>query len=472
MAITIIYTLYSILIALAIVVIVLENRNSYKAVAWILAVVFLPIVGFILYIIFGRDLRHTQYMKGEVYQNIIEDSQLQFPLEVKSQIAKVPLYYSISRLIEANSRSILREASSIEIYTQGKEKYKSLFRDIQQAQKHIHIEYYIIENDELGLALRHLLIQKAQEGVKVRILFDGIGSLRLSSNFWKSLEQAGGEVFGFFPLKFPYFQSHINYRNHRKIVVIDGSIGYIGGMNIANRYTKGDKLGHWRDTHFRFEGDAVSGLQRAFVIDWGVASKRNISSPDLWNCKKELFASIPMQIITNGSMRTWKTIEQAMIKSIFMSHNSILIQTPYFLPTEGISQALMAASLRGVRICIMIPYYGDSWVTKTASNSFLSDFMDMGVEIYLYKNGFLHSKLIMIDSKLSIIGSANIDYRSMELNMEINAFVYDKELTNRLELIFLEDSKKCLLLEKEDWNKRNKFHRYLDSIFRLLAPML
>lgn len=473
MGMIIVYTVYWLLIVMAIITVVMENRNTYKAVAWILLIFFLPIIGFVLYVIFGRDLRHTRYMKGSVYHKILTQSTIYPSEELVSMVSCDALYQPLVQLIGNNARSLLRSADSIEIYTRGHEKYESLFRDIEQAQKHIHIEYYIIEKDELGKALRNLLIRKAQQGVEVRILYDGLGSLSLGRDFWASLVKAGGEVYGFFPLRFPYYRSHINYRNHRKIVVIDGTIGYVGGMNVAKRYTKGNQLGAWRDSHFRIEGGAVSGLQRAFVIDWGVASRKEISCAGLWGDGTEPSKStIPMQVLTNGSMRKWKTIEQAIVKAIYLSRHSILIQTPYFLPTEGISRALIAASLRGVRICIMIPRNGDSIMTQAASNSFLSDFIDIGVEVYLYTEGFLHSKLMMFDSKMATIGSANIDYRSMELNMEINAFVYDADFTSRLEVLFMEDCKKCILLEKEEWQKRGRIRRYWDSIFRLFAPML
>lgn len=465
--------LHLLLVISVVVVIIAENRSSYKALSWIVVVSFLPILGGLLYLMFGRDVRLKGYLRNPIYRDITEaPKRLGCVAQCSSEILEDPLYIPLMNLLEADNESVLLNASDIQIYPSGKEKFAALFSDLERAQHHIHLEYYIVTNDDLGKSLLSLLARKARSGIQVRVLYDAFGSKGVGSRFWLPLKEAGGEVCGFNPLLFPYLGVQINSRNHRKIVVIDGNVGYVGGMNVALRYLKGNELGAWRDSHFRIQGTAVAGLQRAFLRDWNYTARKKLFSSCYFPSESEPCVTIPMQFFTNGPVGRVCTIERAITRAVALAKEHIYIETPYFLPTDILLNAIMSAALRGVRVCLMLPKKGDSLLTTKASNSYLSQVLLSGVEVYLYRAGFLHSKLLTIDGKLSSIGSSNMDFRSLELNYEINAFVYDRATTQRIEELFAQDLENCTRLEYSSWQQRGKAQRFFESLFRLLAPML
>lgn len=514
---TLILLLYLLTILSIVVIVIVENRSSYKALSWIVVVTFLPIVGAVLYMMFGRDMHIRGYRKNPTYRAISEAPKKYalHPDCLPERCKK--MYGSLVKQIESDNESVLLAASQIDIYTNGMDKFAALFKDIAAARKHIHIEYYIIQDDELGERLLRLLTDKAREGVEVRLLFDAIGSKGIRSRFFIPLIRSGGRVRGFRPFHFPYVNVQINSRNHRKIVVIDGEIGYMGGMNVANRYAKGNELGPWRDTHFRICGTAVAGLQRAFLRDWSYSSLHKLYREDLFppltaaprstapfkegslaessspvvpetpgstesisNRSDGVIAPlytasagmIPMQFTTNGPIGRARTIERSLLKALALAEDHIYIETPYFLPTDLLLSAIVSAALRGVRVCLMMPQKGDSGITTLASRSYLSEVLCAGVEVFLYRGGFLHSKLLTIDSKIASIGSTNMDFRSLELNYEINAFIYSADTTERVERLFEQDLAFCTAVHYAQWQKRPRGKRFLESLFRLLAPML
>ena len=348
---------------------------------------------------------------------------------------------------------------------------EALMEEIARARHHIHIQYYILNDDQTGCRLRDALVAKAREGVRVRILYDDVGSRGAKNSFFKGMRDAGIEVYAFLHVKFPLFTSKVNYRNHRKIVVIDGRIGFIGGMNIADRYVRGTQWGTWRDTHFRIEGSGAAGLQASFLSDWSATTKTHISGPDYYPPAGHFTDDI-LQIAPSGPFGKWRALLQADSYAIARARQRIWIQTPYYLPSDVLNTALHEAALAGIDVHLMLPARSDSKVVDLATHSYLDDMMKAGVKISFYTPGFLHSKLLIIDDMLSVIGSANMDFRSFEHNFEINAFVYDREFATRMAAIFEDDLTHCHTVTPGEWFTRPRTRRVAESLMRVFSPLL
>ncbi|MBP8760661.1 MAG: cardiolipin synthase, partial [Parabacteroides sp.] len=312
---------------------------------------------------------------------------------------------------------------------------------------------------------------KAKEGVIVRVLYDDVGCWNVKKKFFDEMKESGVEVYAFLKVVFPIFSSKVNYRNHRKIVVIDGKVGFVGGMNIADRYVKGLVWGNWRDLHFKITGKGAQGLQSSFLIDWYVVSKNLITSRDYYPITPAYGESC-IQIATSGPVGQWRTLLQAAIFSIANAKNYIYIQTPYFLPTEGINQALQTAALGGVDVRLMLPKRSDARTANMATHSFIDDMLKAGVKVFFYEPGFLHSKLTVIDDAITSIGSANMDFRSFEHNFEISAFVYDISFSQKMKKVFLHDMHHCEQVIPSKWLKRSLKQRIPESFMRLFSPLL
>ena len=451
-----------------------ENRNPLKASAWILIIGLIPVVGIMTYIVFGQDQRRLHSISRRFYRRLMRrPQQLSLPkhLQRKRQITEEHL--RLIELIQRNSNTPLLQLQSLEIYAWGADMYEALFHDLEQAEEYIHLQAYIFGADAVLDRLTDILIRKAKEGVTIRIIYDHLGSYNVPKAYWQRMRSAGIQVYAFMRVAFPLLSTTVNYRNHRKIVIIDGSIGYVGGMNFAQRYLTGNELGRWRDTHFRITGVAVAGLQSSFLIDWYTVSRKVV------NMDRYFDPSVPaneyspsVQFVSGGPISHWRSIEQAIIYMISRASERIYIQTPYFLPTENLNNALITAALAGVQVELMLPERTDSRLTTYAANSYLTLLLEAGVKIYRYTEGFLHSKLIMVDSSLASIGSANMDFRSLEHNFEISGFVYNSGITKRLIALFEADKKRCRLLTAEEWEKRSRQTRMAESVMRLFAPML
>lgn len=468
--------LYTLLVVGVVVVILTGGDDIYRMFSWLMVVLFIPIVGVVLYLLFGRSTASMRLIPKDFLKEINR-----MPLEHTDQafhqaLLEDPYYGTLGKLLYKSDDRTVLAASSMSVITVGTDKYRRLFEDIRSARSEIHLMYYIIASDELGVKLRDLLVSKALEGVRVRVIYDGLGSFWSDvRGFWKPLRRAGGEVYAFLPVRFPFIDLRINYRNHRKVVVIDQRIGYLGGMNVAQYYTQGNELGQWRDTHFRIEGSAVAGLQRVFLVDWAVAVRKRF---DVAPYFAEIDRGAPyehpiaMQFLTNGPQAHWQTIEQAFVKACSMAHEEILIQTPYFLPPEGLLMSLCSAAMRGVHVCVMIPERGDSYLTQRASDSYLTQLMQAGVDVSRYRGGFLHSKLMVVDRRIVGVGSANMDFRSLEINLEVMSFVYDRQIAEELCKIFEEDLQSCHQLTLEEWNERSIWIRGWEAVARLFSPLL
>lgn len=467
-------------ILLALLVIFWERRDAGASWAWLLVLFFLPVVGFCLYLLFGKSLRKHRLFEWEDREKIgiepILKRQLEqlafneFEFRNKSTYDNQDLIYMHLR----GNESVLTENNHVDIFTDGKQKFDRLFKDIEEAKDHIHIQYYIIKNDNLGKAFIRLLTKKAKEGLAVRILYDELGSRSLTKRFFKEFREAGGQVEVFFPSKLPLLNLRMNFRNHRKLVSIDGEIGYLGGFNVGDEYLGiNPKFGYWRDTHLRIRGSAVLAIQTRFILDWNQASNtQDISYHAHLFPRKKGTGSTGMQIVTSGPDSEWEQIKNGYIKLILSAKKSILIQTPYFIPDASLLDALRIASISGIKVSIMIPNKPDHIFVYWATLSYIGAMLDAGAVVYIYDNGFIHSKTIVVDSEVSSVGTANIDVRSFKLNFEVNAFIYDEEIAVKLTEAFFDDIKVSRILTQIEYGMRSLWIRIKESISRLLSPIL
>lgn len=452
-----------------IAIILLDNRNPVKTMTWILILLFLPLVGLVFYFFFGRTTRKEKIISKKSYSNLLEKPIAKFHAQ---ELFDVPAKYNrLIRLMFNTNQALLFDCNQVEIYTDGYSKLQSLIRELYKARKHIHLQYYIFTNDAVGRLVRDVLIDKAKEGVEIRVIYDDVGCWEVPNSFYEEMRDAGIEVKSFLKVRFPLFTSKVNYRNHRKVVVIDGCVGFIGGMNLAERYLKGFSWGGWRDTHLLIRGKAVYGLQTSFLLDWYFVDQTLLTSSTFFPA-----IDIPQgaigQIVTSNPVGDWGEIMQGLVMAIANSQKYFYIQTPYFLPTETVLAALQIAALSGVDVRLMIPERADNKLTHWASRSYLKDVLKAGVKVYFYQKGFLHSKLMVSDDALSTIGSTNMDFRSFEHNFEVNAFFYDEAIALKMKEIFVSDQRHCKQVFLKQWVKRPIHRRFVESIVRLLSPLL
>ena len=452
-----------------ILVVILGNRNPLKTIPWVVVLIFAPVVGLVFYFFFGQDLRRKRIISRRTYKRLMVYA---LPAHVRRSDAPVPAAcQSLSTLLTNTSQAVSFYGSRLTHYGDGASKMTALLEEIEKARDHIHILYYIFCDDETGARLQQALIRKAKEGVKVRVLYDDVGCNGVKKEFFQQMRDAGAEVHALLHVRFPMLTDRVNYRNHRKIVVIDGRIGFIGGMNIADRYVRGTRWGTWRDTHFRIEGSGAAGLQASFLSDWSATTKQQIAAAEYYPPAARFTDNI-MQIVSSGPFGKWRTLLQADSYAIARARRRVWIQTPYYLPSDVLNSALQEAALAGIDVRLMLPARSDSKVVDLATHSYLDDMMKAGVKILFYMPGFLHSKLLIIDDMLSVIGSANMDFRSFEHNFEVNAFVYDGEFTARMASVFEEDQSRSHPLTPAEWFRRPRSRRVAESLMRVFSPLL
>lgn len=465
----IILAVYVVTIISLVILVVSENRNPIKTMSWVLVLIFLPFIGLLFYYIFGEDNRKKRFISKRMYKRLKNRA---IPKTVSEEYAPLPERYNeLATLLKNLDQSPVLEGNEVRFLTNAREKFEQLFEDIRSARHHVHVQYYIFENDEIGTKLGNLLAEKARQGVEVRLMYDDVGSWRSKSSFFQGMKQAGVEVEPFLPVAFPVLTSRVNYRNHRKIVVIDGEVGYIGGMNVADRYLTGGRFAKWHDLHVRMRGKGVQGLQSSFLLDWYYAHKTYISSR-IYFPPLPSFGHNPMQIVTSGPIGLYRNIVQGLFFAFMNAKKSIYIQTPYFIPSESILSALQTASLSGIDVRVMIPQEADTRFAHWATLSFVKELLLCRIKVYFYQAGFIHSKLIIIDDSLTIVGSSNMDVRSFEHNFEVNAFIYDKETCGKATEIFMDDLRDSRQILQEEWKKRRRRQRFEESACRLLAPLL
>ncbi len=459
--------------------IVAEKRDPGKSWAWIAAVVLLPGVGFFLYMVFGRNHRkEKRYSRKErsdieIQMEVLSDRQLyELSNPLFAHRAEIDKYREIITLLLNNNRSLLTARNRVRVLNDGSETFPALLEALRGAKSFIHIEYYIFEKDKIGREVAGVLMDKAREGVEVRFVYDDVGSWGLSPKFLKMMKEAGVRVHCFQRVVFPWLTSRVNYRNHRKIVVVDGETGFTGGINIAKRYVTGTRLGVWRDTHLRIEGEAVAALNAVFAMDWYFVSREKLADTDKYFPPSGVDIATPIQIASSGPDSDWASIMQAFFAAITKAKDHIYISTPYFLPNQSILTAVEVAAMSGVDVRILLPEKPDSKITHWASHSYIEELLDARVKVYFYKKGFNHSKLIMIDGLFASVGTANMDNRSFDVNFEVTALLYDEKVTRELEERFLADLRNSEQVTPKDWARRPRLDSFREGLARLFSPLL
>ena len=467
--------IYGINIVLVFVVICLQRRDPIVSLAWALTFALFPIVGLIVFLIFGNGL------KRKTAKRYLEKLDMNLDLEEKLNKSHAIKTLSTRRddceadmmLYLLNiGNSAVTENNATKIYTDADSKYFDLIEDIRRAKSTINMSYFIYRNDIIGKKIMKELVQKAQEGVEVRFLYDSIGCFTTDKYLFQKLKAAGGYVSAFFPVKLTSY-SKLNHRNHRKIVVIDGKIGYLGGMNIGDEYKGLKRLRPWRDTHMRIEGEAVTYLQKVFALDWMFSTDEDLSS-DLnkyFPRSYEPFGEKTIQIVAGGPDTEEDEIKCGMIKMINSAKDYIYIQSPYFVPDKPFLSALTMAAKSGRDVRLMIPGKPDKYTVYCTTYSFLGELLDAGVKVYKY-HGFIHSKTIVMDNKISTIGTTNTDIRSFHLHFEVNAFVYDEKFAQENKRIFLKDIGNCDEITKREYDKRNIFKKFAEGFCRMFSPIM
>jgi cardiolipin synthase len=433
---------------------------------------FLPVLGLIFYAMLGQKMRQKKKIKKLSIRSGKSST------KVKPDLSALSHYSSLSdnakgliSLLYHSDEALIYESSKIDILAEPEETFEAIFSDIEKAKDHIHIQFYIIVSDSVGDRLLDLLLKKVSEGVEVRLIYDYWGCFGLPKNYIQKLKDGGIHFHAFFPPKFPFILSRLNYRNHRKLIVIDGKIGYTGGVNMADRYLYGNILGTWRDTMVRFEGAATLGLQEAFSDDWYFVD-RTILDHDRYFPPQKAFAKNLVQIVDSGPDTTFQSILQGMYYAVSTAQDYVYIQTPYFMPPDEISTAIETAALRGIDVRLLIPIKSDASMARDSNCSYIERMLDAGVRVYNYKKGFLHSKAWVVDDCISSVGTANVDFRSYEQNFEVTSFIYEEETALKLKSLFLKDLSDAVEINKEEWQKRPKFQRFKESIARLFSPIL
>ncbi len=462
---------YFYLIVSSIFVLLLENRNPVRSLSWILVLVLLPVGGLVLYLLIGQN-----YRKKKIFDkiNIKHDTKLPYK-EIEAEdfhkFTDNPHYLNLINLLYKNSEADIYINNKIDVFTDGESTFTAMFDAIESAENHIHIEFFIFEDDLISNKLRELLIKKAESGVRVRMIYDYFGSYKLSKQYLRSLEDAGVYVRPFLPLRLRLRRSKINFRNHRKLLIVDGKYGFTGGLNFADRYIFGSNLGQWRDTFVRFEGSAVHGLQHLFLTDWYFVDRKLITDLKYYP-KPTQEGKNAVQIVSSGPDSDWESIMQGLVSSMMLAQKYVYIHTPYFVPNEIMYNAMLIAALSGVDIQMIIPHKSDSWIADTCTYSYLGEILDAGVKVYKYQEGVMHSKAIVIDDYISIVGSANLDERSFNQNFEVNAFVYDQKTASELKKQFEADKAHCQPITAEDWHNRTIIQKLIESIARLFSPII
>jgi len=471
--------LYIINFLIAFTIIFLERKDPSATLAWLMILFLLPGVGILFYFLFSQNISRQKIFRLSKFEEASISNALSEQMDdirngyfkfIKPEAEK---WQDMIRLNQTYSEAYFTQDNQITILTDGVHKFNSLMRDIQNASISINIMYYIVKNDTLGRTLIDALTKKVQEGVEVRFLVDGLGGRQLTKKSLSCFKAAGGQFAFFFPPKLKYVNMKLNYRNHRKLVIIDNKIGYLGGFNVANEYIgKNKKFGYWRDTHLRVTGGSVEDMNSRFILDWRFSSKERLAISHSYYPKITQNGSTGIQIVSCGPDSPKSEVELGYLKMICNAKKNIYIQTPYFIPDSSILEALKMATLSGVDVRIMIPCKPDHMFVYWATYSYIGILLNAGARIFIYDNGFLHAKTICVDGEVVSIGSANFDIRSFRINFESNAFIYDSEQACKLESIFEADIEKSHELTKQLYHNRSLLIKFKESIARLLSDLL
>lgn len=475
---TILISAYAITILVVVILIMLENRSPLKTITWILVLMLLPGIGVVFYIFFGQNLRKEKIIAKKGLKN--DDLLVSMAHAQISRMGDGSLIENdsinnkkhIIQLLLNNSNSVVTIGNKLKVLNNGAETFDAILMALKQAQSFIHIEYYIFANDNIGRQVIEILKQKAAQGLEIRMIVDDVGSWELKQPFFDDLISSGIQVESFLQVRFPKFTSRVNYRNHRKILIVDGQVGFVGGINVADRYINGDaSYGIWRDMHLMVEGDAVNALQMVFLSDWYFVRQVELAEKKYFPPKSPAGDSL-VQITSSGPDSDWPAIMMGIFHAIASAQNYVYIATPYFMPGETVLMALKSAALGGIDVRILIPQKSDAWFTKLCSYSYVKELLEADIKVYFYTKGFLHSKMMVVDDVLSTLGSANIDFRSFEQNFEINAFMFDENIAREMKETYLNDLNDAIEIEYDQWKGRPLKQKIQESFARLFSPLL
>ncbi|TDQ09228.1 cardiolipin synthase [Pedobacter metabolipauper] len=474
---------YGLIVAAVCLRIVYETRSTTKTLAYLMLTVFLPILGMIIYFSVGINYRKNKLYSKKIIQDadLLTRVQQQITLVSEKALEHGPnemiRFKKLARFLLKDSWSPLSGGNKVKLLINGEHKFEEVLSALRSAQHHIHIEYYIFEDDKIGNEIKDILIEKATAGVTVRFIYDDFGSRSIRSKLVPELKKAGVQASPFYRILFLPFANRLNYRNHRKIIIIDGCTAFTGGINVSDNYINyGDDAEnqlYWRDTHIRIDGPGTYYLQYLFIGDWNFCSEQQIDpDEDLFCLNSNQESDAVLQIAASGPDSETPTILLSIIEAINLAEKEICITSPYFIPGESMLDALTIAALSGVKVKLLVPGKSDSVFVNWAARSYYIDLLDAGIEIYLYQKGFIHAKTMVVDQQLAVVGTANMDFRSFELNFEVNTILYDSEIAVQLQQVFDADLKDATQILPEHWLKRPLYKQLPEKLARLLSPLL
>ena len=472
--------IYVIILILVCIRIISETLHSNKTIAYLLFCLFIPVIGILFYLAFGINYWRKRKYNNKQKNDIIVLESLKTNVYNYEEVSMNVKEASVEQNVELASMLLqdlgnpLTGNNKVKLLLNGEEKFPEMLKAIQEASHHIHLEYYIYEYDEIGSQIIELLIQKAKEGVEVRFIYDDFGSPSIKKKTEKEMQNAGIEIFPFHKVRFYLLANRINYRNHRKIVVIDGCTAFVGGINVSDKYiNNGKQKMYWRDTHIRLDGPAVYYLQYLFFTDWSFSCGREfvMSSSYFPTISTGLHNSY-VQVAASGPDSYQPSVMYAILQAINLAKEEVLITTPYFIPGDSIMDALRIAALSGLKVKLLVPGICDSKVVNAASQSNFTLLLQAGVEIYLYQKGFVHAKTLVTDRKLFIVGTANMDHRSFELNFEVNTIIYDTDIAEQMRIVFINDLKNSKQVDKDQWLGRPWYAQFPEKLAKLFSPVL
>jgi cardiolipin synthase len=480
--ITLVEIVYAVIVALVCLRIIYDTRSTSKTLAYMLLAIFVPVVGIVFYFVFGVNYRKRLIYSKKLIQDEVRLKELDKKTtslsarNLKKNADEVGEGQSLVSLIMNDSRSPLTSGNAVKLLVNGEEKFPEVMEVIKTARHHIHLEYYLYEDDRIGNRIKELLIQKAAEGVTVRLIYDGFGSSSIRGRFVDEFHEAGVEAYPFNRVRLLFFANRINYRNHRKIIIVDGQIGFIGGINISDRYINDRQqpdTTYWRDTHLRIDGPGIAFLQHLFLCDWNFCSGQKIlPEPVYFDAKPMPGANTSVQIAASGPDSPASTVKLSFLKAINLAKSEILLTTPYLIPGGSIMDALKISAMGGVKVRILVPGFSDSRLVNAAAWSNYGELLKAGVEIYTYNKGFIHAKTMVIDGYISVVGTANMDHRSFDLNFEVNAIVYAVEFAAQLRKSFHADLNDAERVLYDKWKSRPVYIKLIERMARLLSPLL
>ncbi|MND94113.1 cardiolipin synthase [Solitalea canadensis] len=461
------------------VLVISENRNPSKTLAYLLLFFLLPYIGILIYYAFGEN-----YRKKKLYRlKAREDKKLQKQINnyvyklsednLRENANELQHYERLVRLLTYDGRLPLTSNNKVSLLINGDEKFDALFRSLEEARHHIHLEYYIVEEGLIVDKLFAILERKASEGIEIRFIYDDFGC-SLSRKFLKRITNAGIKAIPFYKIHIPFLSNRQNYRDHRKIAVIDGRVGFVGGINISDKYQNNgtnNKL-FWRDTHLKIKGDAVTELQLVFALNWSFCSGEDLFFKSVYFPNYKASAEQMVQIAVSGPDSDRASIMLSYLSAINQAKSCIYITTPYFIPNESIVNALKNAALSKLDVRLLVPGISDSRFVNAASQSYYEELLECGVRVFRYQKGFVHAKTMVIDDLISMVGTANMDIRSFDLNFEVNAIVFDEQINHQLKMAFIEDLSHSKEITTAYWQKRRRLKHFYESLCRLLSPVL